>query len=152
MLTSFGIGYNPFYHDGFYLYERFREEHRRKFKTDAYVSPHMRWKWCVPCIHNVISPLIFVRKLGENVSEQEVQESLSDLTIFQRWFSENVMTTNNESGSTAVMILPVGLGKPVYRDVQIEPKPRFGMDPLNFGAFLRLPQIVIPSEYLVSPT
>lgn len=43
-LTS-QTGFYPFYYDGFNEYEDFRSDHRKKFGTDVYVGPYMRWKW-----------------------------------------------------------------------------------------------------------
>lgn len=49
------------------------------------------------------------------------------------------------------MILPVGPSKPMYRDTYIAPSARYGIDPLSFGAFLRLPQLVLPSKLKCPP-
>jgi len=52
----------------------------------------------------------------------------------------------------AVLILPIGPGAPVYRDQFVAPTPRVGLDALNIVSALRLPQVVLPSEYLLLRT
>lgn len=85
------------------------------------------------------------RNLGEVVTKSEVETSLQELKVLQTWFAYEVLRADEETGSSAILILPVGPGQPIYRDIYIPPTPRIGIDPLNFGAFLRIPQLVLPS-------
>lgn len=121
-------GYNPFYYDGYHEFDAFRADHQRLFNKKVYVSPHMQYKW----------------DLGLEVSLEDRNKSITELEIFQRWFKENVLAPDNETISTAIMIIPVGPGQPVYRDVVVPFVKRYGIDPLNLASLLRIPQLVVP--------
>lgn len=86
------------------------------------------------------------RDLGKPITKSEVDQSLGELKVFQNWFAANVLHTDDKSGSSAVLVLPVGPSKPTYRDIYLPPSARTGIDALSFGAFLRLPQLVLPSK------
>jgi hypothetical protein len=90
----------------------------------------------------------FVRDLGAAISSKDRNESLKELEIFQRRFKEQVFAPDENTGSTAIMLLPVGPGQPVYRDVVVPFVVRYGIDALNLGAFLKVPQLVVPSTFL----
>ncbi|KAK3946260.1 amidase 1 [Diplogelasinospora grovesii] len=127
-------GYNPFYYDGYHEYGYFRKDHEEKFGKRVYVSPHMQWKW----------------DLGAQVRKDQVASSLKELDVLRNWVANNILRSDDYSGSNAVLILPVGPAQPIYRDIYIPPKERVGMDALSLGAFLRIPQLVLPigqSEY-----
>ncbi|KAI1122276.1 amidase signature domain-containing protein [Nemania abortiva] len=121
-------GYNPFYYDGYHEYDYFREDHAKKFGTRVYVSPHMQWKW----------------DLGAEVTKAEREQGLRELQVFRNWVADNVLRGDERCGSNAILVLPVGPGQPVYRDIYIPPKAREGIDALTLGAFLRIPQVVLP--------
>ncbi|KAJ2977834.1 hypothetical protein NUW58_g7686 [Xylaria curta] len=90
------------------------------------------------------------KNLGAKVTKSEREQSLEELKVFQDWFADNVLRTDEKCGSTAILILPVGPGIPIYRDIYLPPRGREGIDALSLGAFLSIPQIVLPigqSEY-----
>ncbi|KAI1151518.1 amidase signature enzyme [Nemania diffusa] len=121
-------GYNPFYYDGYREYDYFREDHAKRFGTRVYVSPHMQWKW----------------DLGAEVTKSEREQGLRELKVFRNWVANNVLQGDERCGSNAILVLPVGPGQPIYRDIYIPPKTREGIDALSLGAFLGIPQIVLP--------
>ncbi|KAH8203220.1 hypothetical protein TruAng_002625 [Truncatella angustata] len=121
-------GYTPFYYDIYHEYDVFRDDHFKKFGTRAYVSPSMQWRW----------------DRGAEVTTPEAEKSHRELTVLQAWFVREILRPDEASGSTAILVLPVGPEKPDYRDVFILPAPRVGIDALGLAAFLRLPQLVIP--------
>lgn len=83
------------------------------------------------------------------MKKQDREQSVKDLGIFKRWFDNQFMQRDEQTGSSAILILPVGPGTPMYRDKFIAPTPRIGLDALNIGAALRLPQLVLPGEYIL---
>ena len=67
--------------------------------------------------HLIKAPqLIFRRGLGKSVTTEEYEQYEAELRVFRDWFDQNVMTTNGESLSDAIMIMPYGSAKPKYRD------------------------------------
>lgn len=82
------------------------------------------------------------------VTESEVATSLQELKVLQTWFADEILRADDETGSSAILILPVGPGQPIYRDIYVPPKPRVGIDALNLAAFLRIPQLVLPSMWI----
>ncbi|GAP85663.2 putative amidase 1 [Rosellinia necatrix] len=86
------------------------------------------------------------RDLGAKVTKTEREQSLGELKVFRNWFADNVFRVDKKYGSNAILVLPIGPGQPVYRDIYIPPKAREGIDALSLGSFLRIPQIVLPSK------
>jgi hypothetical protein len=41
---------------------------------------------------------------------------MNELRVFREWFNENVFTSDAETGSEAIMIMPYGSANPKYRD------------------------------------
>ena len=85
------------------------------------------------------------RDRGAEVTRPEVESSLEELKVLQAWFAKEVLQADEASGSTAVLILPVGPEQPDYRDAFIPPSPRLGVDALGLASFMRMPQLVVPS-------
>ena len=86
------------------------------------------------------------RDLGLEVPLEDRNKSITELEIFQRWFKENVLAPDDETTSTAIMILPDCPGQSLYRDVVVPFVKRYGIDPLNLTALLRIPKLVVPSK------
>lgn len=57
-----------------------------------------------------------IRTQGEKVTLEQYDRSKQELSAYRKWFAENVLTTDDQTGSTAVMILPCGSSVPKYRD------------------------------------
>ncbi len=85
------------------------------------------------------------RDRGAEITRPEVESSLEELKVLQAWFAKEVLRADEASGSTAVLILPVGPEQPDYRDAFIPPSPRLGVDALGLASFIRMPQLVVPS-------
>lgn len=66
--------------------------------------------------------------------------------MLRAWFAKEVLRADRTSGSTALLILPVGSKQADYRDAYILPKPRYGVDALSLASFMRMPQLVVPSR------
>lgn len=41
---------------------------------------------------------------------------MDELKIFRDWFNENIFSSDPETGSEAIMIMPYGSANPKYRD------------------------------------
>lgn len=96
----------------------------------------------------VIILLTSCRRLGSLVTPAEKEEGLQKMNVFRRWFSEHVMTGDETTVSSAVMILPLGRGEPWYRDVPVEvPYRGPGYSSMNLAHMLHLPQVVFPSKH-----
>lgn len=55
-----------------------------------------------------------VRKIGENVTNDDYDEYLARLDTFRTWFEKTVMSLGSESGD--IMVLPAGIAALRYRD------------------------------------
>ncbi|KAK0730142.1 amidase signature domain-containing protein [Lasiosphaeris hirsuta] len=121
-------GYNPFYFDIYHEYDTFRSDHLKKFGSKAYVSPSMQWRW----------------DRGAEITKTEVEQSCRELKVLESWFAREVLRTDKASGSSAILILPVGPTEPNYRDVYSLPGPRLGIDALSLASIMRMPQLVVP--------
>ncbi len=51
------------------------------------------------------------------MTQAEAERGWERQRIFREWFQENIMTTAEDTLSTAVMIMPYGHGGPQYRDI-----------------------------------
>lgn len=58
-----------------------------------------------------------LRNVGESMSTEEYEQGWAEQQVFREWFNENVMSSNPESQSTAIMVMPFGSADPDYRDV-----------------------------------
>ncbi|KAH8820212.1 amidase signature domain-containing protein [Xylogone sp. PMI_703] len=82
-------------------YDDFRADHEQKFGTPPYISPFMKWKW----------------ELGKAVSQSDKAQSLKERAVFRSWFKTHILREDPRTGSTSIMILPIAMTKPWYRDV-----------------------------------
>lgn len=60
--------------------------------------------------------LYLARGVGEAVSQQDFQRGRAELEVFRQWFDGNVLSSDPDTRSDAVMIMPYGMGGPKYRD------------------------------------
>jgi hypothetical protein len=52
------------------------------------------------------------RGVGSKVTDAEYAQHLNELAVFRDWFNENVMSTDPNSLSDAIMIMPYGSANP----------------------------------------
>jgi hypothetical protein len=70
---------------------------------------------------------------------------MKELKVFRAWFSENVFSSDLQSGSDAVMIMPYGSANPKYRDSPNEAPSSSGTIGEKFiSPVLHMPQLVLP--------
>jgi hypothetical protein len=60
------------------------------------------------------------RNVGKEVNSDEYEMYLKELKVFRNWFEEHLMSTDPQTLSNAIMIMPYGVPDPEYRD---EPNP-----------------------------
>ncbi len=94
-----------------------------------------------------ISLLKGSRNLGAKITTEERNKSLRELQIYREWMTKHFLTPDSEDsgvGST-IIIIPQGSTVPDYRDEMTEGmNARFGPDPNSWGAWLGIPQLVLP--------
>ena len=56
------------------------------------------------------------RGIGEAVSQEDFQKGRAELEVFRRWFDRNVLSSDPDTMSDAIMVMPYGMGGPKYRD------------------------------------
>lgn len=54
------------------------------------------------------------------MTEADYKAYLEELSTFRTWFDNNVMSTDSETLSDAIMIMPYGSANPKYRDMANE--------------------------------
>ena len=103
----------------------------------AYLSPLIR----APTNNNL-------RDQGSKITLEEKQQSLHEIETFRQWFTEGILTHDNDTASTAIMVLPAGIGEPWYRDVPFDnQKPTIAWGSMVPATLLGLPHLVIPSKF-----
>ena len=60
--------------------------------------------------------LSIFRGIGEAVAQQDFQKGRAELEVFPEWFDANVLSSDPDTMSDAIMIMPYGMGGPKYRD------------------------------------
>ena len=70
---------------------------------------------CVPS-RACSSLLIVYRGVGKEVSSEEYNTHIEEQRVFREWFDQNVFSSDPETLSDAIMIMPYGSANPKYRD------------------------------------
>jgi hypothetical protein len=87
------------------------------------------------------------RNLGAKITAEERSEALRELRIYRKWMTEQFLTPHSSIGGSAVIVIPQGSTVPDYRDEMTEGmNPRLGPDPNSWGAWLGIPQLVLPGK------
>ena len=50
------------------------------------------------------------------MSHQDFEKRRAEMGVFRRWFDANILSSDPETKSDAIMIMPYGMGGPKYRD------------------------------------
>ncbi|KAL8830608.1 MAG: hypothetical protein Q9191_001333 [Dirinaria sp. TL-2023a] len=58
----------------------------------------------------------FARGIGEAVSQEDFYKGRAEIQVFRQWFDANVLSSDPDTKSDAIMIMPYGMGGPKYRD------------------------------------
>ncbi|KAH7305028.1 amidase signature domain-containing protein [Stachybotrys elegans] len=116
-------------HDYFHGFDRFRDEYKRKYDKDVFVSSVVQFRW----------------NIGKGVTREEYDGHLKELEVFRNWFTENFIKPTSETLSDSVLVMPYGEPHPEYRD---DPNPPPGTFPTISSKFispiLHAPQLVLP--------
>ncbi|KAF4764335.1 hypothetical protein HAV15_000346 [Penicillium sp. str.  len=85
-----------------------------------------------------------LRNVGKAISQEECDECWRRSEIYRHWLLENVFKADDEDTVT-VMILPIGAGKPNYRDAELPPNGLLsGYVALNMSPITRAPEVTAP--------
>lgn len=127
-------GYNIFYHDAYHQWDQFRQDHMAKFGTKEIVGPHTRFCW----------------NLGAEITPEQRTKALFELKIYRDWMTKHFLApdaSGSGGGGSTIIVIPQGSTVPDYRDEMTEGmKPRVGPDPNSWGAWLGIPQLVLPVD------
>ncbi|KAK6527768.1 hypothetical protein TWF694_004748 [Orbilia ellipsospora] len=121
--------YWPMYYEVYHNFDKFRDDYRKEFGKEAYVSPFMQFRW----------------NLGKTISKEQRDIGLKEMGVVREWFKENIMAYDDKTLSDAVMIMPNGQAGPRYRDTPAGPPTVAEAWTENyFSPVLGLPQLIIP--------
>ncbi|KAH8698244.1 amidase signature domain-containing protein [Phaeosphaeriaceae sp. PMI808] len=116
-------------YESYWHYEDFRNYYREKFKKPPYVTPYLAGKW----------------EAGRAITVEEKNASIKSMHVFRQWFRDNIIKSDPETASDAVMLLPQGSGKPFYRDQPVEvPFHGNGYQAITMAVLIAGPQVILP--------
>ncbi|CZR58635.1 uncharacterized protein PAC_08527 [Phialocephala subalpina] len=117
-------------YDCYHEYDGYREDHQIKFGYPPYISPFMKWKW----------------GRGENFPLSGKEQSVKEMEIFKSWFKNNVLQEDEETGSTAIVVLPCAMTKSMYRDVVPAESHDISewLASMDLATVTGMPQVVLP--------
>ncbi|KAF2240819.1 putative amidase [Trematosphaeria pertusa] len=111
------------------MFERFHADYEEKYGKEPYEGAVVKFRWGI----------------GKAVSDEQYQEHTHELKVFRDWFNKNVMTSDPESLSDAIMLMPYGSANPKYRDTPNEtPSTSHTIGEKFISPVLHMPQLVLP--------
>ncbi|OAQ65358.1 amidase [Pochonia chlamydosporia 170] len=113
-----------FCYEFYHQYDTFRGDYHTKFGREPTTEPTVKYRW----------------DLGQKVTKQEYDEYQARLRVFQKWFDNAIMPTN-EKGDT-IIVAPYPSNAPIYQ----APKPSNinGITADVLASVLGTPQILTP--------
>ncbi|MCJ1387004.1 hypothetical protein MMC17_010133 [Xylographa soralifera] len=84
-------------------------------------------------------------KVTLNTSSDVTKTVLQELAVYRRWFNDAILHANAETGSSAIIICPCGVGEPKFRDEQKKPPGPVPAYSMNYiASMIGLPQLITP--------
>ncbi|KAK8139285.1 amidase signature enzyme [Apiospora sp. TS-2023a] len=129
----------PYYRDSYWALEDFRKGYQSKYGKPPFIHRAMRWQWDV----------------SEKISVEERNMYWRRSEIYREWLLEKVFK-DNDTNSITVMVFPIEVGKPNYRDSEPPPMAILpGFASLNMAPMMRGPELTtilgaIPYESAVT--
>ncbi|KAM0430141.1 hypothetical protein ACHAPT_006149 [Fusarium lateritium] len=118
-------GIYPFFHDGYYALEPFRKEYQEKFGKAPFVHRYVEWQWSV----------------ARDISTEERDECWRRCEVYRHWLLNKIFEADDK-GSISIMVFPIEVGQPNYRD---SPEPPYGLlngyASLNMSPIMRAPEV-----------
>ncbi|KAJ5093003.1 amidase [Penicillium angulare] len=115
----------PYYHDSYRSLEPFRSEYKERYGKAPFVHNAMRWQW----------------EASKDISIEERDEYWRRSEIYRHWLLEKIFKAQSED-SISVMVFPIEIGRPNYRDGDIPPMSILsGFDSLNMSPMMRGPEV-----------
>lgn len=117
---------HSYYYSYYHASDDFRDKCQERFGHQPYVIPFVKHRW----------------DAGAAVSAEQHSSALHKLEVYRAWLLDTVFLSH---GPRTVMILPISLVEPHYRD-EVTPSPgsQVATDELFLSPILRSPDVVIP--------
>ncbi|KAK5282570.1 hypothetical protein LTR20_003380 [Exophiala xenobiotica] len=127
----------PYYQDSYYDLAAFREEYEEKHGKPPFVHRAMHWQW----------------NISKTISLEERNMYWRRSEIYRHWLLDKVFEADRKD-STTIMIFPIEVGKPNYRDAELPPLSILsGYASLNMSPMMRAPELTtIIGEITYEPT
>ena len=113
---------------------KFVADYRRKFGRHPYLPPSIRNRW----------------NHGKCITEEERETAVKQISVFKKWFEDDVLGHDGITKSSAVMVWPWTVGSPNYLDLP-RPEPNsdygYGFQPTYTSSFTGGPEFVFPSKF-----
>ncbi|KAE8443397.1 hypothetical protein EG329_001877 [Mollisiaceae sp. DMI_Dod_QoI] len=124
ILSSYTGGY-PYNRDAYYDFEGFRNNYTKKYGKPPFTHRAMQWQW------NVAKTI--------SATERDFYWRRSEL--YRHWLLEKDFEADNKECIT-IMIFPIEVGKPSYRDVELPPYYILsGYASLHMSPMMRAPEL-----------
>ncbi|KAL2070236.1 hypothetical protein VTL71DRAFT_13262 [Oculimacula yallundae] len=121
-------GIYPFYHDAYHATSDFRKGFEEKHGKPPFVHRCIQWTW----------------EVGKSISRAERDECWRRDEIYRHWLLERIFKADCQD-SISIMVLPIEVGQPVYRDAPVTPYGLLsGYDALNMSPIMRAPEVTAP--------
>ncbi|RYO26794.1 hypothetical protein AA0111_g7852 [Alternaria arborescens] len=118
-----------FFYELYHHFDEFREDYRRKYDREPFLSMPLKWVW---------------RNLGRLVDESQKNRAFERYSVYKDWFLKHILRPEE---TRTIVVLPIEELEPRYRDIPpvlpIEaPK---GINVLYLSPILGAPEIVVPA-------
>ncbi|KAF2753095.1 amidase [Pseudovirgaria hyperparasitica] len=97
-------GSYPYYYDGYYDLEGFRNDFTKKHGKPPFIHRAMQWQW----------------DIAKSITLEERNFYWRRSEIYRKWLLEEVFKASDTSTIT-IMIFPIEVGQPSYRDAPLPP-------------------------------
>jgi len=122
-------GSYPYYRDGYYDLADFRNQYAEKHGKPPFIHRAMHWQWDVAKTISVEERDIMYWRRSE---------------IYRHWLLDKVFKADPKD-SVTIMIFPIEVGKPNYRDSELPPYGILsGYASLNMSPMMRAPELTAP--------
>ncbi|PVH72140.1 amidase [Cadophora sp. DSE1049] len=122
-------GIYPFYHDAYYALSGFRDGYAEKYGKPPFVHRALLWQW----------------EVGKAITHEDRDECWRRSELYRHWLLSRVFEADSKDCIT-VMVLPIEVGKPNYRDAELPPLNSLlsGYASLNMSPMARAPEVTAP--------
>ncbi|KAF2007617.1 amidase signature enzyme [Amniculicola lignicola CBS 123094] len=124
------VGASTFLYENFHSGAHFRDEYRKKFQQNPFVSDFVQWRW----------------KIGEKYTLDQFNEGIRRLDVYKQWWLDTVLETGRMN---TLVVMQSEEVKPNYRDDKapgyyIQP----AWHPWWISPILGAPEVVVPAGHI----